>query len=366
MQRNPSQNMVYHDLGIKAAQSLVTIKPRTFIELGEQSLKATREFLSDQLAVKFARRLDLFETLPALMPYIDRGLLGSVRQDYLDWFQRIRDPAVAKEPDNFAATLDFLRHRHHDAVSRTVWGVREILRKNGERLRSGDSDVEAYAAEEQLQHFLTDLFKKYIRFELVMNHYLLARQSGDSTAILNKGSLRDTIGIALDNSTGLCRTRRGFSPNVDVQTSTPAVLTTPTPHFRRPIHYVTQELLKNALRATVESAKYSGNGQASYPSVRLECDATAEGGYMVRVTDRGDGINKEAMDKVWSFLYTTAEFPPDLTYETWKREPKLAGFGCGLPISRLYANFLGGDLTLESTEGKGTQATLTLPPLVIR
>ena len=38
----------------------------------------------------------------------------------------------------------------------------------------------------------------------------------------------------------------------------------------------------------------------------------------------------------------------------------MAGFGFGLPVSRLYARYLGGDLQLSSMEGYGTDALVHL------
>jgi len=39
----------------------------------------------------------------------------------------------------------------------------------------------------------------------------------------------------------------------------------------------------------------------------------------------------------------------------------LAGLGCGLPLARNYARYFGGDLTLLSAEGRGTDSFIHLP-----
>ncbi|RCH85109.1 hypothetical protein CU098_009802, partial [Rhizopus stolonifer] len=59
--------------------------------------------------------------------------------------------------------------------------------------------------------------------------------------------------------------------------------------------------------------------------------------------------------------YTTAKaqvLEPEFNKTEFKAP--MAGFGYGLPISRLYARYFGGDLKLISMEGYGTDAYLHL------
>ena len=34
------------------------------------------------------------------------------------------------------------------------------------------------------------------------------------------------------------------------------------------------------------------------------------------------------------------------------QQASLSGYGCGLPLARLYANYFGGDIDLKSMEGR--------------
>lgn len=107
----------------------------------------------------------------------------------------------------------------------------------------------------------------------------------------------------------------------------------------------------------------------------------------------GGGISTKAQPRIWSYMYTTArpvKYDPltgavvcaapqqqqkDTNDEslkqsvtigsldfTTKEEKKqlmaspLAGFGCGLPLCRLYASYLGGTLTVISMPVHGTDA----------
>ena len=71
-----------------------------------------------------------------------------------------------------------------------------------------------------------------------------------------------------------------------------------------------------------------------------------------------------------SYLFTTARpaFEGDAdsplsSIGDHSTETPLAGLGYGLPISRSYARYFGGDLNLMSMEGYGTDAFLHLPRL---
>lgn len=75
------------------------------------------------------------------------------------------------------------------------------------------------------------------------------------------------------------------------------------------------------------------------------------------MSDEGGGIPRSGLPKIFTYLYSTARNPldehSDLETTDVATLSTLAGYGYGLPISRLYARYFGGDLQIISMEGYG-------------
>ena len=89
----------------------------------------------------------------------------------------------------------------------------------------------------------------------------------------------------------------------------------------------------------------------------------------IRVSDQGGGIPRRKTDLLFEYLYTTAPTPQllsscDMPGNFGMGTPApIAGHGYGLPLSRLYARYFNGDLTLSSIEGYGTEVFVYLQAL---
>ncbi|XP_066213814.1 pyruvate dehydrogenase kinase, isozyme 3 [Saccopteryx leptura] len=115
------------------------------------------------------------------------------------------------------------------------------------------------------------------------------------------------------------------------------------------------ELFKNSMRATVEL--YEDKKEA-YPAVKTLVTLGKED-LSIKITDLGGGVPLRKIDRLFNYMYSTAPRP---SLEPSRAAP-LAGFGYGLPISRLYARYFQGDLKLYSMEGVGTDAVIYLKAL---
>lgn len=104
-------------------------------------------------------------------------------------------------------------------------------------------------------------------------------------------------------------------------------------------------LIVQALSNVLDNAiKYSR------PDTGIDIEARREGAeVLISVSDRGTGIPKEDLDKVFDKFYRV------------KSPNKPSGTGLGLSISRGFIGAHGGRIWAENREGGGTKVTISLP-----
>lgn len=107
---------------------------------------------------------------------------------------------------------------------------------------------------------------------------------------------------------------------------------------RQKIEQILINLIGNAF-------KFTDNG---YISVKFYFE---DNNFIAKVSDTGIGIKKENFDKVFDEFN---QLEKNIT-------EKYGGTGLGLTISKKLALLMGGDLTFESTYGKGTTFTFAIP-----
>jgi pyruvate dehydrogenase kinase 2/3/4 len=131
------------------------------------------------------------------------------------------------------------------------------------------------------------------------------------------------------------------------------------------LHYMVAELLKNSCRATIrkyQEMKSRGDPNTTTLSKIRVIIVKGEEDVTIKVADNGGGIPRSLMNKIWKFAHSTASEDELRTdFGTDISGARIRGFG--LPLSRIYARYFGGELTLKSTEGFGLDAYLHLPRL---
>jgi pyruvate dehydrogenase kinase 2/3/4 len=117
------------------------------------------------------------------------------------------------------------------------------------------------------------------------------------------------------------------------------------------LYYVLVEIMKNSMQAMMKQRKEGRSSQGDTLRVVICND---EEKVVIAVRDKGGGIPFGEMAKIWSYLYTTALMDED------SKPTALAGYGVGLPLSRLYAKYLGSTIEMQSMPGYGTDVYLTI------
>ncbi|KAJ1797617.1 [Pyruvate dehydrogenase (acetyl-transferring)] kinase isozyme 2 [Coemansia sp. RSA 2399] len=192
---------------------------------------------------------------------------------------------------------------------------------------------------------------------------------------------------AAQDARAVCELHYGFSaPLVEIIAPTPTVTTTYVPHY---LYSMLFQLLKNALRATVENHNVDKKAPPRLPVVKLVM-SSGEEDVAFKVSDEGGGIPLSQVDAIWSYLGTTRSIdssnvskaeaaatdssPSDsakrkavkdsalssITFMNRRVDMPLFGVCEGLPMTRQIARYFGGDLDLVSMEGVGTDAYLHL------
>ena len=204
-----------------------------------------------------------------------------------------------------------------------------------------------------IQSFLDRFYMSRIGIRMLIGqHIALTDQKHQNDPnyvgiICTKTNVKELAQEAIDNARFVCEDHYGFFEAPKVQ-----LVCSPNIQFMYvPGHlsHMLFETLKNSLRAVVESY---GQDKEEFPVTKV---IVAEGkeDITIKISDEGGGIPRSAIPLVWTYMYTTVETTPSLDPDFNKSDFKapMAGFGYGLPISRLYARYFGGDLKLISMEG---------------
>ncbi|GAB5358495.1 hypothetical protein AAMO2058_000463000 [Amorphochlora amoebiformis] len=290
-----------------------------------QALLENAKMLHQELPVRLSRRINELQK----MPY---GL-----SEY---------PPLQKEKE-FTALLEKILQRHSAVVPTIAQGIL-MLKDN-----MGDDAVRNCP-------FLQDFLDRFYLSRIGVRIFGEAVCPGKEAE------------VAVAHATQLCEHRYGCAPEVAITGDVNERIAYVPGH----LHHMLHELLKNAMRAVVEKhvpIYHSSSLGVPVPQLDLAQElpdieltiAAGESDFHIRISDQGGGIPGEQMAYIWNYMYTTAEKPAeaDIDIRGGIRNAPMAGFGYGLPLSRLYARYFGGDLDVASIDGYGTNAYLYLSRL---
>ena len=103
------------------------------------------------------------------------------------------------------------------------------------------------------------------------------------------------------------------------------------------LSHIVFELLKNSLRAVVE--RFGPENEDHFPPIKVIVVEGKED-ITIKISDEGGGIPRSAIPLIWTYMYTTMEGQNiDQDFDASDFKAPMAGFGYGLPLSRLVSPF---------------------------
>ncbi|KAL4079369.1 mitochondrial branched-chain alpha-ketoacid dehydrogenase kinase-domain-containing protein [Scleroderma citrinum] len=264
-------------------------------------------------------------------------------------------PEVHDYNARFTRSLEAIKRRHDPTVATVAQGVLEWQRERG--MKNGGGEVQAW-----LDRFY--MSRIGIRF-LIGQHVALNTQQPHKDyvgIICTQANVHDIVQEAIENARFVCEEHYALLRGPPVQLICPRSLT--FAYVPGHLSHIVFELLKNSLRAVVErlgaDAEERGVG---YPPIKVIVVEGSED-ITIKISDEGGGIPRRAVPVVWTYMYTTMGGQSiDQDYHAGDFQAPMAGFGYGLPLSRLYARYFGGDLRLISMDGFGTDVYIHLNKL---
>ncbi|XP_051526977.1 pyruvate dehydrogenase kinase, isozyme 4 isoform X1 [Myxocyprinus asiaticus] len=357
LKNNSKLNIPKHvDRFSKFSPSPLSMKQ--FIDFGSANAceKTSFMFLRQELPVRLANIMKEIDFLPdKLLSTPSLKLLHSwyaqSLMELVDFLEK--DPDDKKILTKFTETLINVRNRHNNVVPTMAQGVLEYKEAFG---------VDP-VTNQNVQYFLDRFYMSRISTRMLMNqHTLIFDGSTNPAHPKHIGSIDphcdvvEVVKDAYESAKMLCDQYYLTSPEVEIKQVNFEGPTEPINIVYVPSHlyHMLFELFKNAMRATVETHETS----LHLPPIKVRVSLGSED-LTIQVSDRGGGVPLRKIERLFSYMYSTA--PSPVTEDT--RNAPLAGFGYGLPISRLYAKYFQGDLQLYSMEGHGTSAVIYLKAL---
>ncbi|KAK8445840.1 hypothetical protein SEVIR_9G394500v4 [Setaria viridis] len=339
MASEPVARAVAEEVARWGAMRQTGVSLRYMMEFGarptERTLLLAAQFLHKELPIRIARRALDLESLPFGLS--SKPAILKVRDWYVDSFRDIRSfREVRSQEDELAFTqmIKMIRVRHTNVVPTIALGVQQLKKDLG--------GSKAFPPGiDEIHQFLDRFYLSRIGIRMLIG------------LINTKMSPMTVARIASEDARAICMREYGSAPDVDIYGDPDFTFPYVTPH----LHLMIFELVKNSLRAVQE--RYM-NSDKHAPPVRIIVADGAED-VTIKISDEGGGIPRSGLSRIFTYLYSTAENPPDL--DEHNEGVTMAGYGYGIPISRLYARYFGGDLQIISMEGYGTDAYLHLSRL---
>ncbi|KAK2969655.1 hypothetical protein RJ640_025832 [Escallonia rubra] len=318
-----------------------------------RNLLISAQFLHKELPIRIAHRAIELETLPYGLS--EKPAILKVRDWYFDSFRDLRSFPEIKDTNDeidFTQMIKMIKVRHNNVVPTMALGVQQLKKALNRKMDYKDLD--------EIHQFLDRFYMSRIGIRMLIGQHVALHDPNPPPDCIGyihtKMSPVDVARSASEDARAICLREYGSAPDISIYGDRDFTF----PYVPTHLHMMVFELVKNSLRAVQE--RFMDSDKVAPPIRIIVADGLED--VTIKVSDEGGGIPRSGLPKIFTYLYSTAKNPLVEHSDLGTADvASMAGYGYGLPISRLYARYFGGDLQIISMEGYGTDAYLHLSRL---
>ncbi|KAK9473343.1 branched-chain alpha-ketoacid dehydrogenase kinase [Dipodascopsis tothii] len=341
----------------------------------ELLLKNAR-YIKSNILSSLSRRIVALRNLPYIM--VLNPNISQIYHKYIKSLYIVYDVGetldTADDNLRFVAALEALVEQHTDTIP---------------TLAKGFMEAQTYIQPAEVDRFLNEHLHDRVGTRLLAKHHVALTRNNDSgqqeiydryigavDLQVSPAEMLVNISSFLEDISDL---QYGVRPSLEIDNGADVTLAYVPDH----LEYILTELLKNSYRASVETFLKSNPTGSAYvfatadrqPHKVLATVVKTRSGVAIRLRDQGGGISDDNLDRIWGYSVSTFEEEERDGFKTLNTPPpsvtgtggsSMGGLGYGLPLSRAYAEYFGGSISLQSCFGWGTDAYVHLPGAVVR
>jgi len=333
----------------------VRLTPTMILYTGKdrQHVLKSAQYLQTELPIRIAQRIMDFRNLPFIVG-CNPNILG-VHELYIRAFNilhNFEEIQTEEQERLYSLKLQELLEDHKDVTGRLAEGFRECRR------HIQDEPLVAKFLDTTLTSRLS------IRM-LAMHHLTLRARKPHYKGIINTAmSLKEVVDRNSKFVSRMALYKYNRVPKIKLSGHVDAKF----PYIELPLEYILPELLKNAVRATIEGHSCD----EELPPIHITI-ANNPVDFIIKISDRGKGVPHQLVERVLEYNFSTAGREEEREegghgalasmMESANASPvggPMHGFGFGLPTSQAYARYMGGSLKVMSMQGIGTDVFIRL------
>jgi pyruvate dehydrogenase kinase 2/3/4 len=350
--------------------------------LTEARLLDSANYVRTELPTRLAHRLRDMQRLPYVV--VTNPQLSLVYELYYKSFESFRRVPVVRSPadnDVLCKVIGESLKEHLAVIPNLVTGVLQC---------------QEFVEPEIMDNFVQSMLRARISRRVIAEQHMALTETYNSPwHIPSPSSENDFVGEVLLRCNAkevvercgkivqeICGAHEASGPAVPeirIQGHTNATF----PYVLSHLEYIVGELLRNSVQAVMDA--YPDPKSPPPPIEVLICEAQQS--VIIRISDRGGGIQRDLLPYLWSFnkgprnhtrLQNLAQVGQlaatigevqkpglapkkrDSSLSSLSGRPPNMKLGMGLPMSKVYAEYWAGGLELHSLEGYGVDAFLQI------